>query len=499
VFWQALVFALACAGARNGVAWAEPAAAREPATAPSPAAKAEARERFDRGLRLFEKGENAGALAEFKRVNEIIPNPLVLYNMGLVYAAMNRPVEAVDTLGAFLAQSTSGQREQRKHATEIRDEQATRIARLVVNTQPPVTVEIDGIEVGTTPLVEPIRVASGAHVVGAQAPGFLPTRKEVTLAGQVTETLTLVLQPAATRMAQLVVTSSPVGAEVAVNGERVGVTPLPASVAVAPGSVRVEISRPGYLHVERTITLGDGAHGELAFTLNEDPSAPTSTKGALRILASEPDVDISIDGVPRGVGGAPVMLPAGPHELRVARAGFEPYQQTTSVTAGGDTPVVIDLNPTPETRARYEDSIKTRREVGWSILGAGAVVAIAGGVYALTKLGDVSNARDYLNNVVLANEADPQNECYAKGSLYSAHGCDAIKSDAQNRVDSAVLRRNLGFIGAGVGALAAGVGGYVLLSNGDPKRYRKTTGLAITDGALWIDGQHAELALIGRF
>jgi hypothetical protein len=46
----------------------------------------------------------------------------------LVYAAMNRPVEAVDALEAFLAQATPAQRAQRRHAAEVRDEQLTRIA-----------------------------------------------------------------------------------------------------------------------------------------------------------------------------------------------------------------------------------------------------------------------------------------------------------------------------------------------------------------------------------
>ena len=71
-------------------------------TAPAQTAKGEARARFDRGLSLFEDGDNAGALAEFKRAYELIPNSLVLYNIGLVYAAMGRPVDATDTLDKVL-------------------------------------------------------------------------------------------------------------------------------------------------------------------------------------------------------------------------------------------------------------------------------------------------------------------------------------------------------------------------------------------------------------
>ena len=477
---------------------AEPLASPAPSASPTAVVRAEARDRFDRGVRLFEKGENASALAEFKRANELIPNPLVLYNMGLVYGAMNRPVEAVDALGAFLAQATPAQRAQRRHAAEVRDEQMTRIAGLLVKTEMPATVDIDGVEVARTPLAQPIRVTSGAHVVGAQAPGFLPTRKEVTLAGQVTETLELTLLPAANRMAQLSIASSPPGAEVLVNGQKVGATPLPASLAVVPGTVHIELLRPGYLRAERTVALGDGARSELAFTLEEDPSAPPSSRGVLRVSVSELDVEVSIDGIPRQLGSSGLFLPIGPHTLKIASAGFEPYERSVNITAEGEAPLIATLTPTPETRERYESSIRTRKVVGWSVLGAGAVLAIAGGVYGATKLKDVSDSRNNLNGILSA-EADPTNQCYALGLDYGLRQCDVKKSDAQSRVDSAVLRRNLGFIGAGVGLVAVGVGTYILLSNGDPNRYRKSTGLAITDGMVWTDGQSGVLVLAGRY
>jgi hypothetical protein len=42
--------------------------------APEPAAKTEAHDRFAQGLRLYEKGENAAALAELERAYELIPS-----------------------------------------------------------------------------------------------------------------------------------------------------------------------------------------------------------------------------------------------------------------------------------------------------------------------------------------------------------------------------------------------------------------------------------------
>ncbi|HMA93584.1 MAG TPA: hypothetical protein VKP30_12905 [Polyangiaceae bacterium] len=63
-----------------------------------PKRKAEAADRFDRALKLFEAGDNASALAEFKQIYELLPDPAVLYNIGLVSAAMGRAVDAVDAL-----------------------------------------------------------------------------------------------------------------------------------------------------------------------------------------------------------------------------------------------------------------------------------------------------------------------------------------------------------------------------------------------------------------
>lgn len=467
------------------------------ADTPTPAAKTEARERFDRGVHLFESGEHAGALAEFKRAYELVPNPLVLYNMGLVYAAMNRPVEAVDALASFLAQAQSGQRSQRQHAQKLHDEQATRIANLVVKTTVPATVDVDGIEVGQTPLPKPIRVASGAHVVGAQAPGYLTTRKELTVPGQVTQTIELQLLPAADRMAQLSLTTVPQNVEVWINGQSVGVTPLAASVAVAPGTLKVEARRAGYLGAERTLTLGDGARGELRLVLQEDPSAPASVRSVLRIVASEPGVEVSLDGIVRTNAGSGLRLPAGQHQLRVVLPGFEPYERSLTLPAGGETTLAVIMVPTTETQRSYESSVRARRIWGWSLLGLGAAMAVGGAIYAITKLSAVSDARSALATVN-ANEADKNNLCYAQqGNTYYLRGCDVIKSAAQNAVDSAVLRRNLGFAAGGAGVLVAGVGSYFLLSAGDPNRYRKSAGVA--QATLWWDGASAGLALRGRF
>ena len=66
-------------------------------------------------MQLFNEGDNAGALAEFKQTYALMPNPIVLFNIGLVYAAMSRPVDAVDALSPVVDSATLSP-EQRERA-----------------------------------------------------------------------------------------------------------------------------------------------------------------------------------------------------------------------------------------------------------------------------------------------------------------------------------------------------------------------------------------------
>jgi hypothetical protein len=498
------IAALAFCSAAPAHAADAPTAAAAPG--PSPTVKAEARERFDTGLHLFEKGENAGALAEFKRAYQLIPNPVVLYNMGLVYAAMNRPVDSLDALAQFLADPGAAGAAEKKHAADVRAEQEKRIAQLVVLTDHPATVEVDGVEVGRTPLSKPIRVASGSHVVAVEAPGFLGSRREVTLAGQLTETIAMSMQPTDTRMAQLVVTCAVPGAEVVVNGKRVGATPLPASVAVPPGKANVELQRAGYVTAKQTIALDEGARGELAFSLDEDPGAPSSVKGRLVVTANEPGSEITVDGGARRALAGPLTLPVGPHHVRLEKVGFEVAERNVEVLNGQDASLLVTLTPTTETAAHLDEERHTMRTVGWSLAVGGLALVAGGVVYGVISNGNVSSSQKDLDGV-LANQmletlpGGTSNPCWNHPSTpgnagqYAAAGCGAFVDDAQNKVNTAKIERLVGFGVAGLGAIAAGVGFYLVASHGKPE-----PGAGITTASLWGDGRDgAGISLGGRF
>jgi PEGA domain len=430
--------------------------------------KNEARERFDRGLRLFNDGDNAGALAEFKRAYDLIPNPTVLFNIGLVYGAMGKPVESVDVLDRVIADPGGLSSERLQRAKDTRDEQGKRIAQLVVTTEVPASVEVDGVEVTKTPLAQPIRIAGGVHIIGAIASGYAPARKELTLAaGEKTEVhLDLVLMQG--RAAHLRVVTHLPRADVFVDGQLAAHTPLIQSLTVVPGPHSIEIRRPGYITARRDLTLGDGATAEVALEPVEDPSA-VATGGVVSLDISEAHANVTVDGQPRGVYTGSLRLPEGGHLVMIERGGFEPVMREVTIDAGRATTLHLLLEPTPEWRAAYVSRTTRQRTWGWVATATG--LAIAGGSvgFLVWNAGQQNAAQNDANRLHTAetNSTDPCN--YKAGTNLSQ--CN--QQIAQDNTDAASdgNRAYVGYVGVGIGAAATLFGLYLLFSNDDPHRY----------------------------
>ncbi|HEY5960320.1 MAG TPA: PEGA domain-containing protein, partial [Polyangiaceae bacterium] len=214
--------------------WAITALAAAPASAEgvSEAARLEARDHFDRGLRLFNQLDNDGALAEFTRAYALTPHNSVLLNIAFVYSAMGRPVEAQDTFDRLLGSPSGLSASELTKVREARDRQLQRIGEIDVESQPsPATIEVDGVESGRTPLTKPLRLSQGKHIVSVLANGYLPMRKEVDVAGAQRARLMFELVATETHLAHLEVHANIPKLDLYLDGEFVGQTPLATSLA----------------------------------------------------------------------------------------------------------------------------------------------------------------------------------------------------------------------------------------------------------------------------
>ncbi len=141
---------------------------------------------------------------------------------------------------------------------------------------------------------------------------------------------------------EVVVSSHPAGAQVAIDGKDHGTTPVVVSLPV--GRHRVEVTNstgvPQLLEAEVTEGVRWTRHLELAPT----PAAVAAVvTGALRIDTAVAGAAVWIDGTP--AGRTPLAVPAlaaGPHTVRVQFAGGSIVERRVALAAGETVSLVLD-------------------------------------------------------------------------------------------------------------------------------------------------------------
>ena len=106
----------------------------------------------------------------------------------------------------------------------------------------------------------------------------------------------------------LTVKSDPVGAEVRIDGEIVGVTPL--ERPIIPGERVVRVSKEGYITVEREVTVVEGVAEEVSFGLEKVPNR----------LPKRPWGYVSLGLGIAGVGVAAAFAALDDHPYKVGKA-----------------------------------------------------------------------------------------------------------------------------------------------------------------------------------
>lgn len=243
----ALTISLAATAAANAqVPSGAPAAS---AAAPSGAALREARQRFQRGLRLYDTHDYEGALAEFVRAYDLSHRSSVLFNLSATYRALHRYPEAVDALRRFVAQPGVTRR-QRATATRALGELESLLAHVHLEVTPAeATLLLDG----NAARVGDVAVGPGTHLVEASREGFLPAHVDVVVASGETRTVSLTLDPVPPPPSPAPASSPPPppsrlafrgiprGSQVRIDGETIAPD---AEISLSPGIHEVSITSP---------------------------------------------------------------------------------------------------------------------------------------------------------------------------------------------------------------------------------------------------------------
>ncbi|MEZ4447662.1 MAG: PEGA domain-containing protein [Polyangiaceae bacterium] len=129
------------------------------------------------------------------------------------------------------------------------------------------------------------------------------------------------------------------GAEVLVDDERIGITPIKGRLTLDVGRRKVTVRKDGYTEQSEMVTVPGGGKMSLAFDLLKEIH-----RGTLVVETSETAL-VSIDGRMVGRGGWQGTLRSGGHTLRVSAPEMVPFQQEVVIQDDATRKVEVELVP----------------------------------------------------------------------------------------------------------------------------------------------------------
>jgi hypothetical protein len=163
-------------------------------------------------------------------------------------------------------------------------------------------------------------------------------------------------------VSSLEVTANEPGADVFVDDEKIGTTPLPGPVMIDVGNRKIRVTKPGYTEFVKVEAIA-GA-GDVSVTAN---LAKEIHQGRLAVEAGAKDA-IFIDGKAVATGKWEGVLSSGGHALRVTAPGMTAYQSE----------VVIQDDKLRRIPITLEAQKGGGIPASWLIAGGGAIVVIGG-------------------------------------------------------------------------------------------------------------------------
>jgi hypothetical protein len=177
---------------------------------------------------------------------------------------------------------------------------------------------------------------------------------------------------------QLTLEVAPDGADVLVDGVKLGSTPLPGPLRLDMGKRVLRVEKAGYLPHEEEVDLPGGKSASLSVQL-----APELHEGVLRVV-SDPTAVIRIDGRVVGTGTWSGTLPSGAHSVHVSATGKLPHQTEVVIKDHDTSSMVVNLAaeaPAPLPLAHSSNTV-------WWVLGGVALAGVGLSAYLLARPGD---------------------------------------------------------------------------------------------------------------
>jgi hypothetical protein len=190
-------------------------------------------------------------------------------------------------------------------------------------------VAINGSIVGRAPYSAQLQ--AGSYTITVSYPGYSDWSQSVVVNGP--GQVNAVLSP---MQAPLSVNANVQGADVYINGNRVGRTPT--TVQLAPGTYTVTVRAVGYGDFNQTVQLQPMGQAQVNAVL-------TALQAPLSVNANVQGADVYVNGSPVGRTPVTVQLAPGTYTVTVRAQGYGDFNQTVQLQPMGQAQVNAILTP----------------------------------------------------------------------------------------------------------------------------------------------------------
>lgn len=196
-------------------------------------------------------------------------------------------------------------------------------------------VQIDGIDVGVTPVID-IAVESGQHQMAISLDRYLDYGEVIEIEGrQVQQRFQPTLEPA---WAVVSLSTAPIGADVLIDGEIVGETPVNAEILQGRHDLTLKLA--GYKAWQEDFDVTAGVH----FAIPQIELEPAD--GLVFIRSNPTAASVTIGGEFKGLTPIEVALTPGEnHEITFFKSGYQSQKTAFHTEPNEEREITISLNP----------------------------------------------------------------------------------------------------------------------------------------------------------
>ncbi|MBI4700326.1 MAG: PEGA domain-containing protein [Deltaproteobacteria bacterium] len=352
--WPAIA-ALAC----GGVLLVLPAVTRAQGPCPCPVGEqrpgepgqtellARAKQLFREGVALLDAGELERALAQFMRSRQAHPSLPNTKSAAYCLMQLGRLDEAIELYEELLTRFGNELGEGRRELALRLQELRRRLGSIDVAANVNGALVVDGRLRATLPLLGPLRLMPGRHVVRIIMEGYETFEQAVQVRAGETVPLDARLSPLRQAGRLVVQAAGSEGAELFVDGAPLGSLPWEGTLPVGDHAVVVRQGDRGT--APSAVHVLEGKTVRLRPVLQ--PLGPE-----MRAIVVPPTARLAIDAVPVGAGGWQGRLPLGQHTLAAHEDGYLPASVRAAV--GPEQPRALTLRlVADESHPRWQSSV----------------------------------------------------------------------------------------------------------------------------------------------